>query len=106
MTRERRRGIALAVLSVPVAGGLVLMGFLALYMDGMRCDDWCSTPATDWRQDVHAWQYSGQLALAAAVWAAVIAAGVLAARERDRAAGVAVLAALATSAAWLGMVFG
>ena len=106
MTRERRLGIALAVLSVPVAGGLVVMTLAALLLDGMRCDDWCSTPATDWRQNVHAWQYSGQLALVAAVWAAVIVAGVLAARGRDRAAGVAVLAALATSAAWLAMVFG
>jgi hypothetical protein len=106
MTRERRLGIAVTVLSVPLAGGLVLMGFLALYMDGRRCDDWCSTPATDWRQDAHAWQYSGQLALTAGAWAAVIVAGLLAARGRDRAAGAAALAALAISAAWLGIVFG
>ena len=106
MTGERRRRIAFAVLSVPVAGGLVLMGLLALYLDGMRCDDWCSAQPTQWREDVHAWQYSGQLGLVAGVWAAAIVAGLLAARGRDRAAGVAVLAALATSAAWLGMVFG
>ncbi|MFL5782467.1 MAG: hypothetical protein ACJ760_14215 [Thermoleophilaceae bacterium] len=106
MTRERRRGIALAVLSVPVAGGLVLMSLAALLLDGMRCDDWCSSQPMDWREDVHAWQYSGQFALVAGVWVAVIAAGLLAARGRDRAAAVVVLAALTMAAAWLGIVFG
>ena len=106
MTREHRRGIAFAVLSVPVVGGLVLMALAALLLEGMRCDDWCSSEPTHWRQDVHAWQYSGQLALAAGVWAAAIAAGLLAARGRDRAAGAALLAALTMLAAWLGIVFG
>jgi hypothetical protein len=106
VSRERWGGVARVVLAIPVVSGLVLMGLVALYLQARRCDDWCAATSTDWHENVDAWQWSGQLALAGGVWVAAIAAEMLWRRGSARAAGAAALAALTLLAAWLGIVFG
>src|SRR5690349_7769388 len=57
--RAARIAAAVAALAGSAAGL-----FLALYVAALTCDEGCSDPPTNWRNDSGAWQWDAQLAIA------------------------------------------
>jgi hypothetical protein len=103
--RGRDNPLELILALVVVAGG-VLMGLVGWVVWAMKCDDACAAKAfaSSWHQDMDAWQWKAQFALALAITAAsIVFAGLLADRRRGATAGVLVAGLLATGG-WFGLV--
>lgn len=99
----RRIGKGLSALVILVVNAVGVL--LALFVDAMRCDEGCSDQPLNWHENVDAWQWDAQLAVAGiGVLASLLA---ILAIARGRSAAVPVLvASLVAWAIWWAWVTG
>ncbi|HTU98487.1 MAG TPA: hypothetical protein VMF14_21735 [Solirubrobacteraceae bacterium] len=85
-----------------VWGPAILMTFLALYANGLRCDDACDPSAPGWHNNPGAWQWSAQLwGLAVPALIAATMTLVFLIEGRGRRAAISTAVAVVLAVVWL-----
>jgi subtilisin family serine protease len=99
---ERKRSLGQIVFTLSTTAASLFGAFFALIVAALTCDESCDDRSSAWRDNPDAWQWTGQLGLAAFATLASIWALVAAIRRRSPWPAVAVSAiAWATWWIWL-----
>lgn len=89
---ERKRSVGQIVFTLCAAAASLFGTFVALIFAALTCDESCDDRSSAWRDNPDAWQWTGQLGLAAFAALASIWALVAAIRRRSPWPAVAVSA--------------